>query len=98
MMAIVGTLTFNFQVVIPLLVKRTFDGDDPMFTVLFSVISVGSLFGALSTARRKGSPSATSSGASSTAFGVTMLAARDAAPAVERSRSAWPWAGRASPS
>jgi MFS family permease len=52
MMAIVGTLAFNFQVVVPLLVKRTFGSDDMMFTLLFSVVSIGSLLGALSTARR----------------------------------------------
>ncbi len=47
MMAIVGTLAFNFQVVLPLLVKRTFHGDDTTFTLLFSIISIGSLIGAL---------------------------------------------------
>jgi MFS family permease len=53
MMAIVGTLAFNFSVVMPLFVERTFSGDDGTFTLLFSVISVGSLVGALATARRK---------------------------------------------
>ena len=53
MMAVIGTLSFNFQVVIPLLVKRTFHSGDSAFTLLFSVISVGSLVGALATARRK---------------------------------------------
>ena len=52
-MALVGTLAFNFQVVMPLFVKRTFDGDDGRFTLLYSVISVGSLIGALATAHRK---------------------------------------------
>jgi len=47
MMAIVGTLAFNFSVVMPLFVERTFSGDDGTFTLLFSVISVGSLVGAL---------------------------------------------------
>jgi MFS family permease len=50
--AIVGTLSYNFQVVIPLLVTRTFGGADATFTVLFSVLSLGSLIGALATARR----------------------------------------------
>ncbi len=53
MMAVVGTLAFNFQVVFPLLVTRTFHGTEGTFTVLFSVISIGSLAGALTTARRK---------------------------------------------
>ena len=52
MMAIVGTLAFNFTVVMPLLVTRVFGGDDGAFTLLFSVISVGSLIGALVSARR----------------------------------------------
>jgi MFS family permease len=53
MMLVVGTLAFNFNVTIPLLVERTFDGDDGTFTLLFSVISVGSVIGALATARRR---------------------------------------------
>ena len=53
MMAIIGTLAFNFQVVLPLFATRTFGGDDATFTLLLSVISVGSLTGALVTARRK---------------------------------------------
>jgi predicted MFS family arabinose efflux permease len=53
MMAVIGTFAFNFSVVIPLLVKRTFGGNDTTFTLLFSVLSVGSLIGALASARRK---------------------------------------------
>jgi MFS family permease len=50
---IVGTLSYNFQVVMPLLVTRTFGGTDATFTLLFSVLSVGSLIGAIATARRR---------------------------------------------
>jgi MFS family permease len=53
MMTIVGTFAFNFQVVLPLFVTRTFDGTDATFTLLLSVVSVGSLTGALAMARRK---------------------------------------------
>ncbi|MFI5044368.1 MAG: MFS transporter [Acidimicrobiales bacterium] len=53
MMAIVGTLSFNFQVVFPLVVTRDFGGNDASFTILLSVVSVGSLIGALAAARRK---------------------------------------------
>lgn len=53
MMTIVGTLAFNFSVVFPLMVTRTFHSNTAMFTVLFSVISIGSLIGALWSARRK---------------------------------------------
>jgi MFS family permease len=53
MMAIVGTFAFNFQTVLPLFVTRTLHGSDTNFTVLFSVVSLGSLVGALATARRR---------------------------------------------
>lgn len=52
MMAVVGTLSFNFQVVFPLFAIRDLEGTDQTFTLLFSVISVGSLIGALAAARR----------------------------------------------
>jgi MFS family permease len=52
MMAIIGTFAFNFQTVMPLLVKRTLGGDDRTFTLIYSVVSVGSLVGALFAARR----------------------------------------------
>jgi MFS family permease len=52
MMAMVGTFAFNFQTVMPLLIKRTLHGNDRIFTLVYSVIAVGSLFGALMAARR----------------------------------------------
>ena len=52
MMAIVGTFAFNFQTVMPLFVKRTLHGTDTTFTLIYSVISIGSLAGALLSARR----------------------------------------------
>ncbi|MBI5087529.1 MAG: MFS transporter [Actinobacteria bacterium] len=52
MMAIIGTFAFNFPVVVPLFTKTVLHGTDSTFTLLFSVISVGSLVGALYTARR----------------------------------------------
>jgi MFS family permease len=53
MMTVVGTLGFNFQVVIPLFVTDTLGGDDRAFTLLFSVLSAGSFVGALVAARRR---------------------------------------------
>jgi MFS family permease len=53
MMAVVGTLAFNFQVVLTLFVTRTFHGSIGTFTILFSVTAVGSLMGALFSARRR---------------------------------------------
>lgn len=72
MMAIIGTLSFNFQVVIPLLVEKTFHGNDATFTLLFSFISVGSLVGALATARRK-AIGVNHVVMAATGFGVAML-------------------------
>jgi len=52
MMAIIGTLSYNFQVVFPLFTTRDLGGDATTFTLLFSVVSLGALIGALGTARR----------------------------------------------
>ena len=53
MMAIVGTLTYNFQVVFPLFTTRDLGGSKVAFTLLFSVMSMGALVGALAAARRR---------------------------------------------
>jgi MFS family permease len=53
MTALIGTFAFNFAVVMPLFVKKTLHHSDTAFTWLFSVVSVGSLAGALLSARRK---------------------------------------------
>ena len=52
MMAVVGTLSYNFPTVFPLFVTRDLGGSDALFTVFFSVVSLGSLVGALTMARR----------------------------------------------
>jgi MFS family permease len=72
MMTIIGTLTFNFSVVLPLFVKRTFDGSDASFTLLYSVLSIGSVMGALTAARMRIITTRHVVYAS-LAFGVTML-------------------------
>lgn len=72
MMGLIGTFAFNFQVTVPLLVSGPLEGGTGAFTLLFSVLSLGSLVGALRTAR-----SATVSGRvlvrSAAAFGVGMV-------------------------
>jgi MFS family permease len=73
MMTIVGTLTFNFSVVLPLFAERTLHGSDATFTLLYSVLSVGSLCGALATSYRR-SISVRDVAATSIVFGVTMFA------------------------
>ncbi|MCB1017828.1 MAG: MFS transporter, partial [Acidimicrobiales bacterium] len=72
MMGVVGALSFNFQVVLPLLVTRTFGGAAATFTLLLSFMSVGSLVGALVSARRT-EVDVTHVVAASAAFGVAML-------------------------
>ena len=52
MMAVIGTLSYNFQTVIPLFATRDLGGSDVTFTLLMSVVSVGALLGALAAARR----------------------------------------------
>jgi len=53
MMAVVGTLSYNFQTVFPLFATRDLGGNGTTFTILFSVMSLGALIGALATARRR---------------------------------------------
>jgi MFS family permease len=50
---VVSTLSFNYNVAIPTLVKRAFDGGSIEFGALLSVTSVGSLTGALVVASRQ---------------------------------------------
>ena len=47
LMALVGTLGFNFQVVLPLLAKFSFGGGAGSYAVLVSAMGVGSIAGAL---------------------------------------------------
>jgi MFS family permease len=47
LMALVGTLGFNFQVVLPLLAKFSFDGGPGAYAALISAMGVGSIVGAL---------------------------------------------------
>jgi MFS family permease len=48
--AVIGTLAWNFQVVLPLLAKQTFSGDAGTFGTMYALMSVGSVIGALVTA------------------------------------------------
>lgn len=52
LVAAVGTLAFNFSVILPLFVTRDLGGGPATYTTLFSIMSVGSVFGALAIARR----------------------------------------------
>ena len=48
---VVATFGFNHQVLIPLLAHQTFDGGVGTYTLLYTAISVGSIFGALAVSR-----------------------------------------------
>lgn len=50
--ATVSTLALNYPVILPLLTSRVFGASDVAYTTLFSVLSVGSVVGALLIARR----------------------------------------------
>lgn len=73
MMAIIGTFAFNFSVTLPLLVTGPLGGNKQSYTWLLSVISLGSVIGALATARRREVPPSHVLG-SALMFGVGMLA------------------------
>jgi MFS family permease len=53
MMAVIGTLSYNFQTVFPLFATRDLHGTGTTYTMLFSVVSVGALVGALAAAHRR---------------------------------------------
>jgi MFS family permease len=74
MMAVIGTLSFNFQVLLPLLAKFTWDGDATTYALLTCAMGVGSVAGALANgARGKVGPGLLA--ASATAFGAATLVA-----------------------
>ncbi|MET0727295.1 MAG: MFS transporter [Acidimicrobiales bacterium] len=72
MTAIVGTFAFNFQTVVPLFADRDLGGTDLTFSLLMSVVGLGSLAGALAAARRK-DVNVHLVSHSAVAFGVAML-------------------------
>jgi MFS family permease len=52
MMALVGTLGFNFQVILPLLARFTFDGGATAYSVLAVAMAAGAVIGSLVTGAR----------------------------------------------
>lgn len=71
---VIGVLSFNYQVVLPLLAKRTFAAGPAAYALMFAATGVGSLVGALVSAHR-----ARASGRwmarSAVVFGITMALA-----------------------
>ena len=74
MMIVVGTLSFNFQVLLPLLGRFTFDGGAAAYTALAVAMAVGSVVGALATGAR-GRVSERLIAGSAAAFGLFSLLA-----------------------
>jgi MFS family permease len=74
MMAVIGTLAFNFQVLLPLLGRFTFDGGAAAYTALAVAMGAGSVVGALATGAR-GRVSETLIAGSAVAFGLFALLA-----------------------
>ncbi len=52
MMVVVGTLSFNFQVLLPLLASETWGGDATTYAALTAVMGAGSVLGALAAGAR----------------------------------------------
>ncbi|HET7418723.1 MAG TPA: MFS transporter [Solirubrobacterales bacterium] len=74
LMALVGTLGFNFQVVLPLLAKFSFESGAMTYAALVSAMAVGSIVGALVNGHRgRTGPRLIAGGA--LAFGVSALGA-----------------------
>jgi MFS family permease len=74
LMALVGTLGFNFQVVLPLLAKFSFQAGAMTYATLVSAMAVGSIVGALVNGHR-GRTGPRLIGGGALAFGVAALAA-----------------------
>lgn len=53
MLAAIGTLAYNFNVTLPLFVTRSLHSSEAMFTILYSIFSVGAVASALVVARRR---------------------------------------------
>jgi MFS family permease len=72
--AVIGTLAFNFQVVLPLLAKQTFSGGADTLGVLYASMSIGSVIGALVSAHEPRATRRFVLGAAF-AFGAALVAA-----------------------
>jgi MFS family permease len=72
MLAVVGTLSYNFSVVFPLFVEHALRGNDTSYTAVYALFSVGALVGAIVVADRK-TVGVRNIVIGSGAFGVAML-------------------------
>jgi MFS family permease len=83
LMALVGTFGFNFQVILPLLARFTFDGGAGVYAALVSAMGVGSVAGALVTGSHGRTSPRLIAGAALAFGGAALLAAAAPAMAVE---------------
>jgi MFS family permease len=72
MLLVIGTISYNFNVVFPLFVEQSLHGSDAAYTIVYSAFSVGSLVGAIAVARRRTITIRTVAGGA-VWLGVTML-------------------------
>jgi MFS family permease len=75
LMALVGTFGFNFQVILPLLARFSFDGGAGVYAALVSAMGVGSVAGALVTGARGRAGPRLIAGAALAFGGAALLAA-----------------------
>jgi MFS family permease len=74
MLALIGTFGFNFAIFISTMSVTVFDGDASQYGLLTSAMAVGTMSGALLSARRP-FPGMVLMGAAAAAFGVTLMLA-----------------------
>jgi MFS family permease len=75
LMAAVGTLGFNFQAILPLLARFSFDGGASAYAALVCAMAVGAIAGALATGARARVSPALLAGAAIAFGGLSLLAA-----------------------
>jgi len=75
LMGVVGTLGFNFQAVLPLLARFTFDGGAGVYAALVSAMGVGAIAGALANGARGSASPALLAGAAIGFGALALLAA-----------------------
>jgi MFS family permease len=75
MMAIIGTLSYEFTVILPLVAERTFQGGAGTLGAMTSAMGVGAVIGGLATAGRSREPSDAGLVRAAVTFGVVILAA-----------------------
>ena len=77
LMAVLGTLGFNFQVIIPILAERSFDGNVAAYSLLMIAMGIGSIAGAVIFGARNKASKAVIAGAAA-GFGIAALLAATA--------------------